>query len=83
MWFLASGNNFAEALSASVLAHKLSAPILLVYKNTQISRDALEYVETHLQAQGTVYIIDGQAVIEFDFDSLLSRLRRKTACRCR
>lgn len=69
---LASGNDFADALAASSLAHKLSAPVLLVNRNTQMSREALAYVEAHLQAQGTVYIIGGRAVIESDFDSFLS-----------
>lgn len=69
---LASGNDFADALSSSALAHKLNAPVLLVDKNTQLSKDALEYIEAHLQAQGSVYIIGGTGIIQSDFDSLLS-----------
>ncbi|HWQ73035.1 MAG TPA: cell wall-binding repeat-containing protein [Desulfitobacteriaceae bacterium] len=69
---LASGNDFPDALAASVLAHKLNAPILLVDRTTQTSKDALDYIETHLQAQGAVYIAGGNAIIGSDFDIYLS-----------
>lgn len=69
---LASGNDFPDALSASVLAHQLKAPILEVDSHTQTSLDALEYIGAHLQTNGTVYIIGGQAVIGSDFDSNLT-----------
>lgn len=69
---LASGNDFPDALAASVLAHKLNAPILLVDTTTQTSKDALNYIETYLQAQGTVYIAGGQAIIGSEFDVFLS-----------
>lgn len=69
---LASGNDFSDALAASVLAHKLNAPILLVDITTQTSKDALDYIETHLQAQGTIYIAGGNAIIGSDFDIFLS-----------
>lgn len=69
---LASGNDYPDALAASVLAHKLNAPILLVDITTQTSQDALDYIETHLQAQGTVYIAGGNAIIGSDFDIFLS-----------
>lgn len=68
---LASGGSYADALSASVLAHKLAAPILLVDKNPQTSQAALQYIQDHLQAQGTVYIIGGQGVISSDFNDYL------------
>ncbi|SDI14264.1 cell wall-binding repeat-containing protein [Desulfosporosinus hippei] len=69
---LASGNDFPDALSASVLAHELSAPILLVDRNTQTSKAALDYIQAHLQPQGTVYITGGTSAIGSDFDSVLS-----------
>jgi putative cell wall-binding protein len=69
---LASGNGFPDALSASVLAHELNAPILLVDSHTITSKDALDYIQAHLEAQGTIYIIGGQGVIGTDFDSYLS-----------
>lgn len=39
---------------------------------TQTSKDTLDYIETHLQTQGTVYIAGGNAIIGSDFDSFLS-----------
>lgn len=69
---LASGNDFPDALSASVLAHQLNAPILLVDSHTQTSTEALEYIQAHLQAQGDVYIIGGQVIIGPDFDTELA-----------
>lgn len=69
---LASGNDFPDALAASVLAHELHAPILLVDKTTKTSKEALDYIETHLQAQGTIYIAGGNAIIGSDFDIFLS-----------
>ncbi|UWG96586.1 cell wall-binding repeat-containing protein [Dehalobacter sp. DCM] len=68
---LVSGNDFPDALSISVLAQKLNAPVLLVDSHIQTSRDALAYIESHLQAQGTVYIAGGQEAIGTDFDSYL------------
>lgn len=69
---LTSGNDFADALSASVLAHKLNAPILLVDNNVQTSKGALGYIQAHLQAKGTIYIIGGPGAIGSDFDRNLS-----------
>lgn len=69
---LASGNDFPDALSASVLAHQTNAPILLVDSHTQTSKEALDYIQAHLKPQGTVYITGGQGAIGTDFDSYLS-----------
>lgn len=68
---LVSGNDFPDALSASVLAHALNAPVLLVNNHTQTSNDALDYIATHLQAQGTVYVTGGPGAIGTDFDDYL------------
>lgn len=67
---LVSGNGFADALSVSVLAHKLNAPILLVDKTPSASSEALDYINTHME-KGTVYIIGGPGVIDSSFESLL------------
>ena len=69
---LASGTDYPDALSASVLAHKLNSPILLVKNNTQGSMNALEYIGTHLDSEGTVYIIGGHGIIGSDFESNLT-----------
>jgi putative cell wall-binding protein len=69
---LASGNDFPDALSASVLAHQSKAPIVLVDRDLQTSKEALEYIQAHLQPQGTIYITGGPGVIGNDFDNVLS-----------
>ena len=55
---IASGNGFADALSVSVLAGKLDAPILLANQNISKSQDALDYINKHM-SNGTVWIAGG------------------------
>jgi putative cell wall-binding protein len=64
---LTSGNNFPDALSASVLAQKLQAPILLVESKAADSTEAFTYIDAHLRKDGTVYIIGGTGLIGEDF----------------
>ncbi|GAB6172979.1 hypothetical protein JCM15765_24570 [Paradesulfitobacterium aromaticivorans] len=71
---LCSGNGFADALAASVLAHKLGAPILLVDSGVDSSNDAFDYVSKHLDPSGSVYIIGGTGVISKDFEDSLNKL---------
>ncbi|MEL1135020.1 cell wall-binding repeat-containing protein [Desulfitobacterium sp. THU1] len=69
---LASGKDFPDALSASVLAHQLNAPILLVNKHPHNSSDALAYIETHLSLDGKIFIIGGEGVIGAEFDGFFA-----------
>ena len=69
-----TGNGFADALSASVLAHEKEAPILLVNTSVSKSNDAFDYVTRHLDSTGTVYIIGGTGVISKEFETKLSAL---------
>ena len=71
---IASGNNFPDALSASVLAKKLNAPILLVNSKVQGSNEAFNYISQHLSKMGTVHIIGGMGIVSSDFDVHLKRL---------
>lgn len=71
---LATGNEFADALSASVLAQEKEAPILLVDSSVAKSKDAFDYVRQHLDLQGTVYIIGGQGIISAEFEEELNDL---------
>ena len=58
---VASGENFADALSGSYLASKKGAPILLTRgKNAQ---DVKDYIKKNLKAGGTVYILGGTAAL--------------------
>ncbi|MGI1660169.1 MAG: cell wall-binding repeat-containing protein [Desulfitobacterium sp.] len=69
---LASGKDFPDALSASVLAHQWNAPILLVNKQPHNSPDALAYIETHLARDGKIFITGGEGVIGAEFDSFFA-----------
>jgi len=71
---LSTGNGFADALSASVLAHKKEAPILLVDISVAGSQNAFDYVTQHLESNGTVYIIGGTGIIGKEFESKLKSL---------
>lgn len=70
---LTSGNNFPDALSASVLAKKLNAPILLVDNKVQNSSEALTYIYTHLRVDGAIHIIGGEGIIGQDFIAQLNQ----------
>lgn len=69
-----TGNEFADALSASVLAHEKEAPILLVDSSVEGSKDAFDYVIQHLDSKGTVYIIGGAGIIGTEFKTKLNDL---------
>lgn len=71
---ITSGNNFPDALSSSVLAKKLNAPILLVDSNVQGSSEALIYITQHLSKSGTVHIIGGTGVINSEFEDKLTQM---------
>lgn len=78
---LSTGNEFADALSASVLAHEKEAPLLLVDATVDSSRDAFDYVLQHLDPIGTVYIIGGAEIIGTEFETKLNTLGFKNIVR--
>lgn len=65
---IATGNGYADALSASVMAHEMKAPIILVDTKTETSQDAFDYVAQNLDPQGTLYIIGGEGIIAGEFE---------------
>ena len=67
---IASGTNFADALSGSYLATVKNAPILLSYDATydQMVRD---YIAANLAENGTVYILGGEAAVAACMDDAL------------
>lgn len=71
---IASGLNFPDALSGSVLGVKNDAPILLVGKTISDSQDTLDYINNNLDKSGTVYILGGTSVIPTDFETKLAEL---------
>ncbi|MDP4161325.1 MAG: cell wall-binding repeat-containing protein [Bacillota bacterium] len=78
---LTTGNDFADALSASVLAHEKEAPILLVDTSVDRSKDAFDYVIEHLDSTGTAYIIGGIVIIGTEFETKLNELGFKNVVR--
>jgi len=78
---LSTGNGFADALSASVLAHQKEAPILLVDSSVESSKDAFDYVIQHLDSSGTIYIIGGAVIIGTEFENKLNELGFKNVVR--
>jgi len=78
---LSTGNEFADALSASVLAHEKEAPILLVDFTVDSSKDAFDYISQHLDSTGTVYIIGGAGIIGTEFETKLNDLGFKDVVR--
>ncbi|TGE34931.1 vancomycin resistance protein [Desulfosporosinus fructosivorans] len=78
---LSTGNGFADALSASVLAHEKEAPILLVDSSVDSSKEAFDYVIQHLDPSGTVYIIGGSGIIGTEFETKFNDLGFKNIVR--
>lgn len=71
---LVSGNNFQDALSASVLAKKLNAPVLLVESKLAGSEAAFDYISQNLQPSVNIHIIGDEGVISSNFETLLNSL---------
>ena len=70
---IASGADFADALSASYLAKVKNAPILLVAnKATSVLSSTVDYVKKNAVAKATIYIVGGSAVVP---DSLANSLK--------
>src|SRR5680860_3606 len=78
---LSTGNEFADALSASVLAHEKEAPILLVDASVDSSKNAFDYIIQHLDSTGTAYIIGGAGIIGTEFETKLNDLGFKNVVR--
>ena len=60
---LASGADFPDALSASYLAYKKDAPVLLVGKDQKSIDKVTGYINSNLNTDGTVYIIGGTGAV--------------------
>jgi competence protein ComEC len=68
--FVATGNGFADALSGTAYAAKISAPIILVDKNT-LSSETQDYVNSKLQSVKNLRILGGEAVISSSLESAM------------
>lgn len=67
---LASGNDFADALSGSYLAAAKGAPILLYRANSMELN--LNYIAKNLTEGGTVYILGGSAAVPAEVEEVLA-----------
>ncbi|NMA69496.1 MAG: cell wall-binding repeat-containing protein, partial [Desulfitobacterium sp.] len=70
---LTTGHKFADALSASVLAYELKAPILLVDWTVAKSQDTFNFISENLPSHGKVYIVGGKGIISEDFEVALRK----------
>lgn len=71
---IASAYGYADALSGSVLAKKVNAPMLLVGKTVEESKTTMDYINTYLNKGGKIYILGGTGVINNKFiDKFKSR----------
>ena len=64
---VASGTNFADALSGSYLAAVKNAPILLSF-NEEYNNRAKTYIRSNLKEGGTVYILGGTGAVPADME---------------
>lgn len=74
---LVPGSNYANALPASVLAYKQGAPLLLVDSTASKTKEAFEYIISHLTKIGTIYLVGDSNLIGSDFESKLNQLGYK------
>ena len=71
---VASGTNFADALSGSYLAAVKNAPILLSF-NDKYNEMTKEYIRENLKPGGTVYILGGTAAVPTSMEKGLDGFR--------
>ena len=68
---VASGTDFADALSGSYLATVKNAPILLTNARNEAAVQA--YIAENLESNGTVYILGGENAVAKSFEQGLSK----------
>lgn len=67
---IASGKNYADALSGSYLACKKNAPILMT--NEKNIQDLFYYLVDTLESNGKIYILGGTAAVSAEVEQVLS-----------
>jgi beta-lactamase superfamily II metal-dependent hydrolase len=60
--FVATGNGFADALSGAAYAAKISAPIILVDKDT-LSSETQDYINSKVPSSKNLSVLGGEAVV--------------------
>ncbi|MBQ8835148.1 MAG: cell wall-binding repeat-containing protein [Oscillospiraceae bacterium] len=74
---VASGTNFADALSGSYLATVRNAPILLSYSTSAINNSVKDYIRENLNPGGTVYILGGTSAVPASMETELEEFAVK------
>ena len=71
--FVATGTNYADALSVTALADKVDAPILLV--NAAHEDEVVQYIKENVSSYNAeVYIVGGTSVVSADFERELKKV---------
>ena len=73
-YFVATGTNYADALSATALANEMGAPILLVNGNNgDYEEEVAAYIEKNAASYKTttVYVVGGTSAVSAEFEKLL------------
>lgn len=68
---LASGNNYADALSGGLLCKELNAPMLLMSGSSTYDTATLNYCYANINAGGTFFILGGNGAVSSDLDAVL------------
>ncbi|MTK10971.1 MAG: cell wall-binding repeat-containing protein [Clostridiaceae bacterium] len=66
---LVDSEDYPDALSGSVLAYKLNAPMLLIGSRSEDKEKVLSYMKSNMDAAGMVYLLGGEGVLSKDFES--------------
>lgn len=61
---ISCGFDFPDALSGSVLASKVNAPILLVNSSLNSSMDTINFIKNNVDRNGTIYLLGGDGVVK-------------------
>ena len=72
---VASGSNFADAISGTYLAKKKNAPILVVDGDTE--KSVKKYIENNVAKESTVYILGGSGAVSENFAKSLTGFKVK------
>ena len=68
---VASGMDFADALSATYLSSVKGAPILLNINNSKRMDTLVEYIKKNADAKATIYIVGGTGAVSGDLEKKL------------
>ncbi|KZL92280.1 cell wall-binding repeat-containing protein [Clostridium magnum] len=68
---LTTANSFPDALSGEGLAYKYNAPMLLINKSVNESKNVLDYITSTLSKDKNIYILGGAGVVGDDVSDYL------------